>query len=168
LRYALKISTEQWTLLQEIILIDDLSTYDYLQAPLEEYILRLPVSTRLVHLPIRSGLIQARLHASTIAKGPVLLFLDSHIEVNVGWLEPLLVRLETNKFVFVMKLLFFIFYRTRVVAPIIDVISDETFEFISAADTVWGGFNWKFDFRWNPVSKAELVRRNYDRSEPIL
>ena len=37
---------------------------------------------------------------------------------------------------------------TRVVCPIIDVISDETFEYVSASDLTWGGFNWKLNFRW--------------------
>ncbi|XP_026687184.1 polypeptide N-acetylgalactosaminyltransferase 5-like, partial [Diaphorina citri] len=31
----------------------------------------------------------------------------------------------------------------RVVCPIIDVISDQTFEYITASDMTWGGFNWK-------------------------
>jgi len=39
-------------------------------------------------------------------------------------------------------------YRKTVVCPIIDVISDETFEYITASDMTWGGFNWKLNFRW--------------------
>ena len=33
-------------------------------------------------------------------------------------------------------------------ARIIDVISDETFEYVTASDQTWGGFNWKLNFRW--------------------
>lgn len=39
-------------------------------------------------------------------------------------------------------------FRKTVVCPIIDVISDETFEYITASDMTWGGFNWKLNFRW--------------------
>ncbi len=35
-----------------------------------------------------------------------------------------------------------------VVCPIIDVISDDTFEYVTASDMTWGGFNWKLNFRW--------------------
>lgn len=66
------------------------------------------------------------------------MFLDAHVEVTEGWLEPLLDRVSAD--------------RKRVVAPIIDVISDENFEYITASDVTWGGFNWNLNFRWYPVS----------------
>jgi hypothetical protein len=34
------------------------------------------------------------------------------------------------------------------VCPVIDVISDDTFEYVTASDMTWGGFNWKLNFRW--------------------
>ncbi|KAK6024854.1 glycosyltransferase, group 2 family protein, partial [Ostertagia ostertagi] len=140
-------------LLEEIILIDDLSDRDYLKAPLDEYIKRFPVPMRIVHLKRRSGLIRARLTGSGMAKGRVLLFLDAHVEVTEGWLEPLVDRVARD--------------RKRVVAPIIDVISDDTFEYVTASDTTWGGFNWHLNFRWYPVPKREMLRRKGDRSSPI-
>ncbi|EPB65091.1 hypothetical protein ANCCEY_15846 [Ancylostoma ceylanicum] len=69
-------------LLEEIILIDDLSNRDYLKEPLDAYIKRFPVPTRIVHLKDRSGLIRARLTGSAMAKGQILLFLDAHVEVK--------------------------------------------------------------------------------------
>uniref|UniRef100_A0A914BW39 Polypeptide N-acetylgalactosaminyltransferase n=1 Tax=Acrobeloides nanus TaxID=290746 RepID=A0A914BW39_9BILA len=140
-------------LIHEIILIDDLSERDYLQKPLDLYIKRFPIQVRIVHLPERSGLIRARLTGSGMATGKVLLFLDAHVEVTEGWLEPLLERVATD--------------RKRVVAPIIDVISDDTFEYITASDTTWGGFNWHLNFRWYPVPNREMERRSWDRSSPI-
>ena len=56
--------------------------------------------------------------------------------------------------------------RKSVVCPIIDVISDDTFEYITGSDMTWGGFNWKLNFRWYPVPQRELDRRNGDRSIP--
>uniref|UniRef100_A0A1I7WUS9 Polypeptide N-acetylgalactosaminyltransferase n=1 Tax=Heterorhabditis bacteriophora TaxID=37862 RepID=A0A1I7WUS9_HETBA len=99
-------------LLEEIIMVDDLSDRDYLRSPLDAYIKRFTVPIRIVHLHERSGLIRARLIGSSLAKSKVLLFLDAHVEVSVteGWLEPLIERVAGD--------------RKRVVAPIIDVISE--------------------------------------------
>ncbi|CAD6188247.1 unnamed protein product [Caenorhabditis auriculariae] len=140
-------------MIEEIILIDDKSDREYLRKPLDVYLRRFPVSIQIVHLPERSGLIRARLTGSAMAKGKILLFLDAHVEVTEGWLEPLLERVAKD--------------RKRVVAPIIDVISDDTFEYVTASDTTWGGFNWHLNFRWYPVPKRELARRGNDRSVPI-
>ncbi|VDM29240.1 unnamed protein product [Toxocara canis] len=134
----------------DFVFTDDSS---YLKKPLDLYIQRFPLPVHLVHLKERSGLIRSRLEGSKISKGKVLLFLDAHVEVTEGWLEPLLYRVSTD--------------RKRVVAPIIDVISDETFEYVTASDTTWGGFNWHLNFRWYPVPKREMERRNHDRSAPI-
>jgi len=57
--------------------------------------------------------------------------------------------------------------RHSVVSPIIDVISDETFEYITGSDMTWGGFNWKLNFRWYPVPQREVDRRHGDRSLPL-
>uniref|UniRef100_A0AC35FG09 Polypeptide N-acetylgalactosaminyltransferase n=1 Tax=Panagrolaimus sp. PS1159 TaxID=55785 RepID=A0AC35FG09_9BILA len=141
------------SLLEEIILIDDFSDRAHLKKPLDLFLQRLPVPVHIVHLPERSGLIRARLAGSDIAKGKVLLFLDAHIEVTEGWLPPLIARVHED--------------RKRVVAPIIDVISDDTFEYVTASDTTWGGFNWHLNFRWYTVPEREMSRRNYDRASPI-
>lgn len=82
----------------------------------------------------RSGLIRARLLGAKHVKGQVITFLDAHCECTEGWLEPLLSRIAND--------------RHTVVCPIIDVISDDTFEYIPASDMTWGGFNWKLNFRW--------------------
>ena len=57
--------------------------------------------------------------------------------------------------------------RSAVVCPIIDVISDDTFEYMAGSDMTYGGFNWKLNFRWYPVPQREMDRRKGDRTLPV-
>ncbi|XP_034473821.1 polypeptide N-acetylgalactosaminyltransferase 5 isoform X1 [Drosophila innubila] len=141
------------SLLKEIILVDDASERDFLGKQLEDYVAKLPVRTFVLRTEKRSGLIRARLLGAEHVTGEVITFLDAHCECTEGWLEPLLARIVQN--------------RRTVVCPIIDVISDETFEYITASDSTWGGFNWKLNFRWYRVPQREMARRNNDRTAPL-
>lgn len=140
-------------LLKEIILVDDASEREHLGRQLEDYVATLPVPVHVLRTGKRSGLIRARLLGAKNVKGQVITFLDAHCECADGWLEPLLARIVEN--------------RMTVVCPIIDVISDETFEYITASDMTWGGFNWKLNFRWYRVPQREMERRGGDRTEPL-
>ncbi|XP_032678786.1 polypeptide N-acetylgalactosaminyltransferase 5 isoform X1 [Odontomachus brunneus] len=141
------------SLLKEIILVDDASEREHLKQDLEDYIATLPVPTYVFRTEKRSGLIRARLLGAKHVKGQVITFLDAHCECTEGWLEPLLSRIAND--------------RHTVVCPIIDVISDDTFEYIPASDMTWGGFNWKLNFRWYRVAQREMDRRNSDRTAPL-
>jgi len=140
-------------LVEEIILVDDASEHAHLGSKLEDYISQLPIPVHVFRTGKRSGLIRARLLGAKNAKGSVLTFLDAHCECTEGWLEPLLAEIAKN--------------RKSVVCPVIDVISDESFEYITASDMTWGGFNWKLNFRWYRVPQREMDRRGGDRSEPL-
>ncbi|KAG8227664.1 hypothetical protein J437_LFUL006974 [Ladona fulva] len=126
---------------------------DHLGRQLEEYVATLPVKTKVLRTEKRSGLIRARLLGAKHVTGKVILFLDAHCECTEGWLEPLLSRIAMD--------------RRTVVCPIIDVISDDTFEYIAASDMTWGGFNWKLNFRWYRVPQREMERRGGDRTSPL-
>ena len=115
-----------------------------------------------------------RLLGAKKAKGAVITFLDAHCECTEGWLEPLLaeigggscscsttmlnVHLNTHLHAYLHSHLPDqadhdhapppAKNRKAVVCPVIDVISDESFEYITASDMTWGGFNWKLNFRW--------------------
>ncbi|XP_078085318.1 polypeptide N-acetylgalactosaminyltransferase 13 isoform X1 [Mustelus asterias] len=136
--------------LREIILVDDDSERDFLKKPLENYVKNLQVPVKIIRMEQRSGLIRARLRGAAASKGQVITFLDAHCECTIGWLEPLLARIKEN--------------RTAVVCPIIDVISDDTFEYMAGSDMTYGGFNWKLNFRWYPVPQREMDRRKGDRT----
>ncbi|XP_028847063.1 polypeptide N-acetylgalactosaminyltransferase 13 isoform X1 [Denticeps clupeoides] len=140
-------------LLVEILLVDDASERDFLKKKLEDYVRNLEVPVRILRMEQRSGLIRARLRGAAATRGQVITFLDAHCECTVGWLEPLLARIKED--------------RKSVVCPIIDVISDETFEYMAGSDMTYGGFNWKLNFRWYPVPQREMDRRKGDRTLPV-
>lgn len=47
------------------------------------------------------------------------------------------------------------------------MISDDTFEYVTASDQTWGGFNWKLNFRWYRVPQREMERRHNDKTAPL-
>jgi len=139
------------SLLKEIILVDDYSDLPHLRQPLQDYIAKEYTNVVLRRTERREGLVRARLFGAEKATGKVLLFLDSHVEVNVQWLEPLLARILESP--------------TSVVVPIIDIVSSDTFKY-TASPLVRGGFNWGLHFKWDPVP-PELLKTKADFVKPI-
>lgn len=121
---------------------------------LENFIKLEPKVTLLRHKE-REGLIRARMTGAKAASGNVLLFLDSHCEVNTGWLEPLLERIAINS--------------STVVCPVIDVISLEKLEYstIRGPPGVRGGFNWNLQFKWKKIPEYEQKRRGQDETREV-
>lgn len=109
---------------------------------------------KILRAPTRGGLIKARIMGTMIAKGPVLTFLDSHIECAPGWLEPMLARIAENP--------------TNVVCPVIVSIDPQTFKFhylMDARHIQIGGFSWRMIFNWHPIPEKEQNRKKHP-SEP--
>ena len=86
----------------------------------------------MIRLKQRQGLIRARLAGAKEATGQVLIFLDSHIEVANGWIEPILAQISED--------------RTRVILPVVDNINYKTmgYEDWNNVDKVRGGLDWNF------------------------
>lgn len=141
------------SLLEEILLVDDASDRAFLKQPLEDYVKTLPVRTTIIRSVERVGLIKARVLGAENANGEVLTFLDAHCECTIGWLESLLDRIADNP--------------TRVVCPVIDIISDETFAYVKSFELHWGALNWQLHFRWYTLSGSELMKRKKDIIQPF-
>jgi polypeptide N-acetylgalactosaminyltransferase len=70
-----------------------------------------------------------------------------------GWLESLISRIAED--------------RTRVVCPVIDIISDDTFAYVRSFELHWGAFNWELHFRWYTLGGSEIKKRKEDITEPF-
>lgn len=138
-------------LVHEIILVDDNSDNGEVKNLTSFIKGNLPSNVRVLRTPERAGLIRARMFGARHATGEILIFLDSHCEVNTGWIEPLLNRIKSN--------------RTTVVCPVIDIINADTFQY-SGSPIVRGGFNWGLHFKWDSVPSS-LLRVDSDFVKPI-
>ncbi|PVD19541.1 hypothetical protein C0Q70_20030 [Pomacea canaliculata] len=122
-------------LLMEIILVDDNSTLKGLQQDLDDRIAA-DFPDGLVHvvrMRQRAGLVRARMAGVRAAKGDVIVILDSHSEVNVEWLEPLLTQIKADQ--------------TSVALSLLDYIHAETFAYRShKLSQVRYGFDWRLVF----------------------
>ncbi len=89
-------------LVREVIFVDDNSDTDELTSPDLEAKLQalLPngASSRVLRSGnVRLGLIRARMMGAEVAKGPVLVFFDAHIEASPGWAVPLLSEVAADR-----------------------------------------------------------------------
>ncbi|XP_020810217.1 polypeptide N-acetylgalactosaminyltransferase 35A [Drosophila serrata] len=130
-------------LLREIILVDDHSDLPELEFHLHgDLRARLKYDNlRYIKNEQREGLIRSRVIGAREAVGDVLVFLDSHIEVNQQWLEPLLRLIQAEN--------------ATLAVPVIDLINADTFEY-TPSPLVRGGFNWGLHFRWENLPEGTL------------
>lgn len=151
-------------LLEEIILVDDCSDrgkmffidnssvlirflLDHLQKPLEDYIAQFP-KVKILRSPRRNGVMLSRMWGASNAKGPVLVFIDCHMEVMPGFLEPLLDRIARN--------------RNSSAIPMIDILDRETlqYKYFGVKESGRHGFEWSMDHNWIPLPDYERKRHS--------
>ncbi|XP_007253875.3 polypeptide N-acetylgalactosaminyltransferase 16 [Astyanax mexicanus] len=134
-------------LIQEIILVDDFSS-----DPEDCQLLSQIPKVRCLRNDQREGLIRSRVRGASAASASILTFLDSHCEVNTDWLQPMIQRVKED--------------HTRVVSPIIDVISLDNFAYLAASADLRGGFDWSLHFKWEQIPIEQKMARN-DPTQPI-
>ena len=129
-------STEK--LLREVILVDDGSTEDMtcLHEELAKAVFSLE-KVKLIRTGYREGSTRARIIGAAYAKADIIVYVDSHVEVNQAWLEPIASH---------------IYHHPRtVVMAVLDTISDSDFSVTKTYTGFHGGFSWNLEFYWKPL-----------------
>ena len=106
---------------------------------------RISPKLKLLTIP-HTGIVAARLAGVSIAKSSVVVFVDSHVEVGVDWVQPLLARVLESP--------------STIASPVIDVIDGDTFEYRQSDPVPSKGIiTWSLSFAWQPLSREELAVR---------
>ncbi|XP_051858032.1 N-acetylgalactosaminyltransferase 4-like isoform X1 [Drosophila albomicans] len=143
-------------LLQQIVLVDDGSEWESLKQQLDDYVsLHWPDLVDVVHNPERLGLIGARLSGAKVATAEVMVFFDSHIEVNYNWLPPLLEPIAINNKIST--------------CPIVDIIDHSNFAYNGGyQEGSRGGFDWRFYYKQLPVLPEDSVDKSQPYRSPVM
>ncbi|TDG44917.1 hypothetical protein AWZ03_008648 [Drosophila navojoa] len=143
-------------LLKQIVLVDDGSEWETLKKQLDDYVaLQWPKLVDVVHNPERRGLIGARLAGAKVATGEVMVFFDSHIEVNYNWLPPLLEPIVINNKI--------------ATCPIVDIIDHNNFAYNGGyQEGSRGGFDWRFFYKQLPVLPEDSVDKSLPYRSPVM
>ncbi|KII63974.1 Polypeptide N-acetylgalactosaminyltransferase 10 [Thelohanellus kitauei] len=143
------LNTSPQNSIKEVILVDDHSTMAHLEQPLDDYVALFNGLVKVVRSPAHEGLISARILGANAATGDYLVFLDSHCEATIGWLEPLIFPIIND-------------YRT-VTCPTIDIIDHNTFEYRIYGDmhgsTARGTFSWQFYYKERQLNEEQKRER---------
>ncbi|KAH8404379.1 hypothetical protein KR222_007366 [Zaprionus bogoriensis] len=143
-------------LLKQIVLVDDGSEWESLKQQLDDYVsLHWPHLVDVVRNPERRGLIGARIAGAKVATGEVMVFFDSHIEVNYNWLPPLLEPIVIDNKIST--------------CPIVDIIDHTNFAYNGGyQEGSRGGFDWRFYYKQLPVLPEDSVDKSRPYRSPVM
>uniref|UniRef100_A0A8C7N6B5 Polypeptide N-acetylgalactosaminyltransferase n=1 Tax=Oncorhynchus kisutch TaxID=8019 RepID=A0A8C7N6B5_ONCKI len=141
-------------LLKEIILVDDNSNNAELKENLQNFVKETnsqrPDFIKVVRHDKQEGLIRSRVSGWRAASAPVVALFDAHVEFNIGWAEPILLRIKED--------------RTRIVSPSFDNIKYDTFE-IEEYPLSAQGFDWELWCRY--LNPPKVWWTQYNHTAPI-
>nr|XP_032643317.1 probable polypeptide N-acetylgalactosaminyltransferase 8 isoform X1 [Chelonoidis abingdonii] len=141
-------------LLKEIVLVDDYSSNEELKGHLDEqiknYNAKHPGLLKIVRHQKREGLTQARISGWEASTADVVAILDAHIEVNVGWAEPILARIKED--------------RTVIISPVFDNIHFDDFE-LFVYNVYADGFDWALWCLYEPLPEEWYTLK--DETAPV-
>lgn len=146
-------------LIEEVILVNDNSTLDYLYAPLESYIKEnFPaLDIRILHMEKRSGLMKARVAGVRAARSEFVFVSEPHCEMTYNWLPPLLEPLISE-------------LRT-VTVPIIDNVEHVHLEYYENDEGNLGSrgvFDWNLSYQKLPRERIEDSEKLKPFSTPVM
>nr|KAG5692701.1 hypothetical protein BaRGS_008564 [Batillaria attramentaria] len=138
------------SLLKQIILVDDASNLRALKEDLDHFIKEhFPEDlVKLVRMPERVGLIRARLEGFRHVTAEVVSFFDSHMEVNVDWLQPLLVEIVKD--------------RRTVAMGHLDYILPQTFEY-----SFTPGYRTRYGFDWRLIFFETYFLKSQEKDKDV-
>lgn len=136
--------------LDEIIAIDDANDDGMNKSRLDE--MNLP-KVRSMRSEEPMGLMRCRTWGADQVKSPIIVFLDSHIEVVPGWLPPLLQPLTVPK---------------SSAVPVCDIIDPETAVYEVGPNWVRGGMDWRLSFIWRSVPQDQRTHPAEPYSSPVM
>lgn len=102
--------------------------------------------------PEGKGLVASHVIGAEKASGEVLVLVNGAGEVNNGWLEPLLERIQVRK--------------TVIVGPVIDYINSETFSYEFTSTNQRAVFDWGLSVKWQQLTaETDMI---FKKTEPII
>ncbi|CAO1427450.1 unnamed protein product [Diamesa serratosioi] len=143
-------------LIHEIILVNDASDREILYDPLAKYVEEhFHGMVKILNLAERKGLIVTRMEGAKIATGELLVFFDSHVEVNSNWLPPLIEPIALNPRISTQ--------------PLIDKFNPITFEYEIYSDNGQRGiFNWDFTFIYLDLKPEDKIDPSLPHETPLM
>ncbi|KAI3380103.1 hypothetical protein SNEBB_010675 [Seison nebaliae] len=141
------LQTSPPALIKDVVLFDDHSDEEYItNGDLQKYLNTHFDNKVIFHRNHeRLGLIKARIEASKLSKGDVIVVLDAHCECTKNWLPPLLARIAENRKVLAI--------------PIVDSINYNDFAYhpYYASHNV-GIWEWGFLYKETELSKEKIEK----------
>lgn len=131
----------QMAMVSEIIVIDDGTTLDYIAEDARTFT-RSIEKVKLVRHEERLGSVKARVKALKSAVSDIVVYLDTNVVVNHGWLPPLVALVQKQDSI--------------IAVPHFDNINDPvTYEYSSTAHNLVAGFSWSMTVRMTAAVKRQ-------------